>query len=153
MTVVHIDLRGADDLPVVSGSVLFSPTRRLHIDDDVDDHIILPIPFIVDLVEGEADVELMPTEANVWAWSVIERVKKGIRRYVTVPDTTDVLDYGDLLDVDPTTLQPYEPTSTIGQLLAGKITGIGITHAVKMTETAYTLLPVKDPATLYVLTD
>lgn len=102
MTLIRIDLRDAAGSPAI-GRISFAPTRRIHVNTD-DDHIILPHPFTLDLINGEVDVELIPSAD--WVWSIIERVPKGIRRWVSVPDSETPLDYGDLTDVDPRTLAP-----------------------------------------------
>lgn len=101
MTLVHIDLRLPDEVTPAVGWVLFSPTRRL----EFNDYVVLPDPMRVDLVNGQALVDLRPTDAN-WAWYAQEKVKAGIRQIVAVPDTTEVVEYTDLVEVAPGTLSP-----------------------------------------------
>ena len=57
------------------------------------------------LVGGEALLHLAPTGAG-WCWQIIERTPCGKTRYVLVPDSVATLDYADLVDVDPLTLDP-----------------------------------------------
>ena len=57
------------------------------------------------LVGGEALLHLAPTGAG-WCWRIVERTPGGITRYVLVPDSLDIVDYADLVDVDPVTLDP-----------------------------------------------
>ena len=57
------------------------------------------------LVGGEALLHLAPTGAG-WCWQIIERTPHGKTRYVLVPDSVATLDYADLVDVDPATLDP-----------------------------------------------
>ena len=59
----------------------------------------------VSLVGGEALLHLAPTGAG-WCWQIVERTPGGITRYVLVPDSLDIVDYADLVDVDPVTLDP-----------------------------------------------
>ena len=76
---------------------------RLHL--EAPDRLLLPASFTVRLVGGEALLHLAPTGAG-WCWQIIERMPRGKARYVLVPDSVATLDYGDLVDVDPTTLDP-----------------------------------------------
>ena len=70
------------------------------------DRLLLPASMPpVRLVGGEALLHLAPTGAG-WCWQIIERTPRGKTRYVLVPDSAAVLDYADLIDVDPTTLDP-----------------------------------------------
>lgn len=106
MTLVHIDLRrpNADgDLVPVTGAVEFVPTRRRHVDTSV----VLPVRFEVDLEGGQCSVHLAPSGPD-WCWQIIERTWRGISRYVAVPDVVEV-QYTDLADVDPATLEPDAP--------------------------------------------
>lgn len=132
MTLVHIDLRGPDGTPA-TGSLLFSPTKRL----EAADHIILPKSFEAELVEGVADAELLPTSVD-WAWSVIERTKSGIRRYVAVADSPTTVNYKDLVDVDPATLIPADPPSAVSMLdstVSALVTDTGSATATALSAT------------------
>lgn len=107
MTLVHVDLRRPDvttDEPS-EGMIELAPYRRVTVTEGDDTYIRLPEPFRVRLVEGQADVDLAPTGAD-WCWIAVERVAKGERRYVVVPDSATEIDYADLVDVDPATLEP-----------------------------------------------
>ena len=106
MTTVRIDLRvpGPDgvDVPAV-GSVEWRPTVRRHIEAGGEDYIVLPDPFFA---PAQGDVEVAATGAD-WCWRVVERVERGgTSRHVAVPDSVDPVNYGDLIDVDPATLEP-----------------------------------------------
>ena len=77
---------------------------RLHL--EAPDRLRLPASMPpVRLVGGEALLHLAPTDAG-WCWQIIERTPRGKTRYVLVPDSAATLDYADLVDVDPTTLDP-----------------------------------------------
>ena len=77
---------------------------RLHL--EAPDRLLLPASMPpARLVGGEATLHLAPTGAG-WCWQIIERTPRGKTRYVLVPDSAAVLDYADLVDVDPATLAP-----------------------------------------------
>ena len=76
---------------------------RLHL--EAPDRLLLPASFTVRLVGGEALLHLAPTGAG-WCWQIVERTPRGKTRYVLVPDSVATLDYADLVDVDPATLEP-----------------------------------------------
>lgn len=101
MPTIHFDLREPDgsaaDGPAV-GTLLLAPTRSRV----VDDHLVLPEAFKVDLVAGVADV-LLAASGLDWCWKIIG---PGTNRYVTVPESATPINYVDLLDVDPTTFSP-----------------------------------------------
>lgn len=128
MTTIEIDLRvpavDGTDLPAV-GETVWTPTRRRHIDES-DDYIVLPVGFVLS-VDGPTQVEVDPTASN-WAWMVQERVEGGITRFVQVPASGLVLDYADLIDVDPATLDPAaEPEAAwwlAEQALDGRVTAL-----------------------------
>jgi hypothetical protein len=86
-----------------SGSVEWRPTKRRNVAGDV----VLPAPFTVGLADTPPVIEVAPTEPG-WAWQVVERVQGGSpkARYLTVPDSATVVDYADLVEVDPATLDP-----------------------------------------------
>lgn len=79
---------------------------RLHL--EAPDRLLLPASMPpVRLVAGEATLHLAPVAAiDGWCWQIIERTSRGKARYVLVPDSPTVLDYADLVDVDPATLAP-----------------------------------------------
>ena len=105
MSRVHVSLKRDDGTPnrsPVGGSMRFAPTKRRTAGADV----ILPAGFDAELVDGEVTVELAPTGPD-WCWMVIEPTKRGLIRYIIVPDVGDVvLEYSSLPDVDPATLEP-----------------------------------------------
>lgn len=109
MTLVHIDLRYPDGSPV-RGFLDWTPTRRR----EVDDHFVLPAQVRVELVDGEASIEVASTEDGAWAWRVEEHARYGVVRYVLVPDDASV-EYTDLVDVDPESLEPVPDPGPIWQ--------------------------------------
>ncbi|WP_166345151.1 glycerophosphodiester phosphodiesterase [Phytoactinopolyspora limicola] len=109
MPVVRIDLRRPDGA-AASGRVTFTPSRRV----PTPDHVILPDPVSATLAGGTVDVDLVPTDSpdhapGTWAWQVTELTRGGSARLVLVPTSDDVLEYVDLVDVDPDTLDPVDP--------------------------------------------
>ena len=86
-----------------SGSLEWRPTKRR----DVAGDVVLPAPFTVGLADPPPVITVDPTEPG-WAWQVVERVQGGSpkARYLTVPDSATVVDYADLIAVDPATLDP-----------------------------------------------
>ncbi len=105
MSKVHVSLHrdAAHGKAPVSGPMRFAPSRRRP--DGAD--IILPAGFDVDLVAGEAIVELDATGPD-WCWTAYEPTLRGAIRHFLVPDVPDdeVLEYEGLTDVDPATLEP-----------------------------------------------
>ena len=105
MSRVHASLHrddGTSERTPICGAVRFVPTRRR----TAGAGIILPAGFDAELVGGEVTVELAATGLD-WCWMVIEPTKRGLIRYIIVPDVgDDVLEYAELLDVDPATLEP-----------------------------------------------
>lgn len=105
MSKVHVSLHR--DAPhgkaAICGPMRFVPSRRRSVGPD----IILPAGFVVDLVDGEAIVELDATGPD-WCWTASEPTIRGIIRSFLVPDVPDdeVLEYSSLPDVDPATLEP-----------------------------------------------
>ena len=105
MSKVHVSLHrdAAHGKAPITGPMRFAPSRRRSDGQD----IILPAGFDVDLVDGEAIVELDATGPD-WCWTAYEPTLRGAIRNVLVPDVSDdeVLEYSSLPDVDPTTLDP-----------------------------------------------
>ena len=105
MSKVHVSLHrdAAHGKAPITGPMRFAPSRRRP--DGAD--IILPAGFDVDLVDGEAVVELDATGPD-WCWTAYEPTVRGIIRSFLVPDVPDdeVLEYSSLPDVDPATLEP-----------------------------------------------
>lgn len=82
------------------GYVQWTPTARR----DMEGYILLPKPFKTNLVEGEAEVELLPTTSQ-WYWKA-EEVFEGLREqvfYYVVPDSLTDIDYDDLIQINPET--------------------------------------------------
>jgi hypothetical protein len=89
-----------------SGSLEWRPTKRRTDNGDV----VLPAPFTVGVGSDTPPViEVAPTEPG-WAWEVVERVQGGSprQRVLAVPDSATVVDYADLVALDPATLDPAE---------------------------------------------
>jgi len=110
MTLVHIELAGesADGARAPSrGMLQFAPTDRR----TAGDVTILPSPFQASLVAGVVDVELA-TNGPGWAWRIREYIAgiEGREIVVNVPATGPV-NYADLVEVDPDTLNPA-PTAS-----------------------------------------
>lgn len=123
MTTVHIDLRLPDGVTPATGSVIFTPTRRIHY-NGTPDYVMPPAPLPIRLNDGKGTVELAPTDPN-WAWIALERVRGGVRRTVVVPDVDDI-DYGDLQDINPNSLTPLaEPEDAWWVALDNLILGGG----------------------------
>ena len=105
MSKVHVSLHrdAAHGKAPITGPMRFAPSRRRP--DGAD--IILPAGFDVDLVDGEAIVELDATGPD-WCWTAYEPTLRGAIRHFLVPDVPDdeVLEYSSLPDVDPATLEP-----------------------------------------------
>ena len=105
MSKVHVSLHrdAADGKAPITGPMRFAPSKRRPAGAD----IILPAGFDVDLVDGEAVVELDATGPD-WCWTAYEPTLRGAIRHFLVPDVPDdeVLEYSSLPDVDPTTLEP-----------------------------------------------
>lgn len=98
MTMVHFRLADPSGIPL-DGYVSLVPTRRV----TVGDEIRLPTAVRVQLQDGEATVDMLPSTTQ-WVWRVAELVKGGITRYVAVPDTDTVVEYAALESVDPSSL-------------------------------------------------
>jgi hypothetical protein len=106
-----------------SGSLEWRPTKRR----DVAGDVVLPAPFTVGLADTPPVIDVDPTEPG-WAWQVVERVQGGspTRRTLAVPDSATVVDYADLIAVDPATLDPLEePEAAWWAALAALPTGGG----------------------------
>ena len=104
MSKVHVSLHrdAAHGKAPITGPMRFAPSRRRP--DGAD--IILPACFDVDLVDGEAIVELAATGPD-WCWTAYEPTLRGAIRSFLVPEAGDVvLEYSSLPDIDPATLEP-----------------------------------------------
>ena len=106
MSRVHFQFRQPDPddpsgLEVVDAEVVEITPLRRRIDGRV---VVLPRTVPVLLEQGEAIVELAATGPSE-CWQAVEP-DTGKTRHFTIPDTTAVLEYTELPDVDPTTLEP-----------------------------------------------
>lgn len=116
MTTVEVDLRAPGNPERgASGYLDLRPLRRR----TVSNHIVLPSPFTVPLVDGRATVELTPTDGT-WCWVINEHVREGVRRNVVVPDVP-LVGYEDLVDVDPSTLAPAAEPVAAWNLELGEV--------------------------------
>lgn len=114
MTVVRVKVQvPADGAPVAArGFLRWVPTARRVIPAAGGEPavIVLPAEFKAALTDGAGDVDVEPT-TSAWVWCVVE-VFTGTparRRYFAVPDETTV-DYADLVEIDPTSLDPAPST-------------------------------------------
>lgn len=124
MTRVRVRLRvpGGDTgtLPA-PGEILFQPTARHTIGDD----IVLPAPMRCRLdPSGCTLVDLPPSQLPRWCWKAVERTLGGTTRYIDVPDSPDELEYADLTDVDPKTLQAKPPDESAWNAIYRRIEDI-----------------------------
>jgi hypothetical protein len=103
VTVVNIKVNApvsGADVPA-RGELRWEPSRRRL---GADGALVLPKGFPVKLVAGAATVDVEPS-TNTWAWIVTEFFvgQPAKRRLLAVPATGPV-NYTDLLEVDPATL-------------------------------------------------
>lgn len=108
MTTIHVDLRELSgeptDDPVPAASFRVAPAERIHI-EGASDYVLTENFLEVKILDGVAEFDVPPTEMGQ-ALVVNEWGFRGARtRYVQVPDQADA-DYGDLVEVDPATLDP-----------------------------------------------
>lgn len=125
MTTVRIDLRRPDadgvDVPA-TGYVQWKPTSRRHVEEGDEDYVVLPDSF---MAPAQGEVEVAPTGPD-WCWKVTERTLNlaGVTRHVAVPNTVGVVDYGDLVDVDPKTLDPAVEPEAAWNLALANLTAV-----------------------------
>jgi hypothetical protein len=158
MTLIRIAIFKPDpsgvDVPA-SGYLHWRPSKRRHVEDP-DDHIVLPTEFKVKLgsdfldEDGEivtagepgiAWVEVDPTDVPDWAWTVIERTDRGRgTTWLLVPDEP-LLEYADLVVLDPDTLDPDEDATAAwyaelgNRIPAAGTTGFFLTKGAGATNT------------------
>lgn len=113
MTQIHISIRKpkTGGLDPVTGTLRFRPVRR-HF--DAAKNLIIAASFDADLSEsGELTVDLLPT-TSAFVWQVIELADtpQAYTRYVEVPDSTHVVEYADLVEVDAATFVPKDMTGS-----------------------------------------
>lgn len=109
MTQIHISIRKPKPggLDPVTGTLRFRPVRR-HF--DAAKNLIIAASFDADLSEsGELTVDLLPT-TSAFVWQVIELADtpQAYTRYVEVPNSTNVVAYADLVEVDAGTFVPKD---------------------------------------------
>lgn len=113
MTQIHISIRKpkTGGLDPVTGTLRFRPVRR-HF--DAAKNLVIAASFDADLSEsGELTVDLLPT-TSAFVWQVIELADtpQAYTRYVEVPDSTHVVEYADLVEVDAATFVPKDMTGS-----------------------------------------
>ena len=109
MTQIHISIRKpkTGGLDPVTGTLRFRPVRR-HF--DAAKNLIIAASFDANLSEtGELTVDLLPT-TPAFVWQVIELADtpQAYTRYVEVPNSTHVVAYADLVEVDAGTFVPKD---------------------------------------------
>lgn len=103
-----------------SGYSYWSPTKQ-RVEDST---IIVPRPFRIDLTDGVASFDADPTTI-AWVWKVEEKLigAPARTRYLVIPDQPEV-EYADLVEVDPATLEPSaEPEAAWWAALESAETG------------------------------
>lgn len=108
MTNIHLDFRQGYPETAASGYIEFVPSRRLEITTP-NKFVLLPQPVGVELVAGQATVNLRATDGS-WAWIVYERVPGGQKRAFTLISSGTTLEYTDMVWVDPSSFE-LTPTS------------------------------------------
>lgn len=74
------------------------------------DMVVLPKPISLFLVEPSTSISLEPTDASSWCWRIAVSYGDIVSvRFVSVPDV-DSIDYGELIDLDPSTLNEDDKT-------------------------------------------
>lgn len=87
----------------VKGMMEFTPHARRITDTEPTD-VVVPASFRV-VLDPAAEAPVVHLAAG-WVWIGSEFLPEGIRRHVLVPDSDEVVDWADLVDVDPATLEP-----------------------------------------------
>ena len=109
----------AGPIPVF-GSLVCEPTQRTVTVGVVQ----LPTPQApIAVVAGVATFNLPPTNVN-YCWHIREMFVGGLSagRYVNVPDSTVVINYADLVDVDPASFMPAPTAPTVTAAAAADAT-------------------------------
>ena len=111
MTTIHVDLRElsglAADAPINREAVLsFSPYTVIHVEDGAD-YLLTQNEWEVETEDGEATFELPPSPDGS-AIRVRENHFIGAQiKCLVIPDVGGTVEYGDLDQIDCTTLEPY----------------------------------------------
>lgn len=113
MTQIHISIKKprTGGLDPVTGTIRFRPVRR-HF--DTAKNLVIAESFDADLsASGELTVDLLPT-TSAFVWQVIELSDspQAYTRYVEVPNSTHVVAYADLVEVDAGTFVPKDMTGS-----------------------------------------
>lgn len=104
MTTIHFKYTDSYNNPS-RGSLAFMPHRR-HAANETE---VLPKPFTIPLLNGEATVNLQPNSSS-WVWIITEYFE-GISKsfYTTIPDQDGVLEHTELVHISPSSLPaPYD---------------------------------------------
>ena len=127
MTLINIDIRHPNvngELVNVYGEVEFTPSRR----HNSGNSVVLPVGFKVTLDGFPLTIDVIANTSE-YCWAVVERTRDENteydlhRRYVTVPESDNVISYNDLTNVDPTSFEP-EPTGNYpldGMIVTGSV--------------------------------
>lgn len=126
MTVVTIARYEPSEAPgtiPARGYVRFEPTKSRTSGSSV----VLPLPFTVALVNGEASVDITPSGAG-WSWKVTYKLL-GLpheTHYYLVPESVTPIPDTALVEVDPATLEPGAVPDAgwyayVDQLVAGRV--------------------------------
>ena len=82
------------------GSLAFMPHRR-HAANETE---ILPKPFTVPLLNGEATVNLQPNSSS-WVWIITEYFENVAKSfYTTIPDKDGVIPHTELVHISPSSI-------------------------------------------------
>lgn len=88
--------------------------------------VTVPTPVTVQIVAGVPVVpfDLEPSDPDLWCWKLSVTPKgssSALVRYVTLPDSDTPIPFGDLVQVDPTSFVPVDPTSTVAEQLSERL--------------------------------
>lgn len=116
---------------------------------DVEDgHYVLETTFKQVLVDGQAWLELTPTDGTN-AWMVHEIVPNGITRYLAVPAQDDA-EYVDLVDLDPLSLLPNADGAVAAWAELGSRIN-ALPKVVALSQAAYDAMSNPDSTTMYLI--
>lgn len=99
MTMIKFSYNDAYGAPS-RGSLAFMPHRR-HAANETE---ILPKPFTVPLLNGEATVNLQPNSSS-WVWIITEYFENQAKSfYTTIPDRDGIIPHTELVHISPSSL-------------------------------------------------
>lgn len=99
MTTIKFSYNDAYGAPS-RGSLAFMPHRR-HAANETE---ILPKPFTVPLLNGEATVNLQPNSSS-WVWIITEYFENQAKSfYTTIPDRDGIIPHTELVHISPSSL-------------------------------------------------